>query len=97
MSKDNGQSDKVQIKKGASRPKGFFRSLRELASETATYGANAVDGLIFEQRRSLLRDRLVGDAEFMRTLKEDMDEFGGLQGCKNAHNELVGLLEDLKL
>ena len=77
--------------------KGFFRTLREEVVKVATYGGNAVDGLIFEQRKQLLKDRLLGDAEFLNDLRDSAEEFGGINGCKAAHNELVELLEELKI
>ena len=77
--------------------RGFFRTLREEVTKVTSYGGNAVDGLIFEQRKALLRDRLIGDAEFLSDLQNSAEEFGGIEACKQAHNELVSLLEGLKL
>ena len=90
-------ADKKAVKRLRSNNRGFFRTLREEAVKVATYGGNAVDGLIFEQRKQLLKDRLVGDAEFLADLTSAAEEFGGIEGCKAAHNELVSLLEELKL
>ena len=92
-------SDKDQkaLKRLKHNNRGFFRTLREEATKIASYGGNAVDGLIFEQRKQLLKDRLVGDAEFLNDLTNAAEEFGGIEGCKAAHNELVTLLEELKL
>ena len=89
--------DNKAMKRLKSNQRGFFRTLREEATKFATYGGNAVDGLIFEQRKQLLKDRLVGDAEFLNDLNVAAEEFGGIAGCKAAHNELVTLLEELKL
>ena len=94
MSDANKQAVK-RLKNGPQR--GFFRTLREEVGKVATYGGNAIDGLIFEQRKQLLKDRLVGDAEFLNDLINATEEFGGIAGCKQAHNELVSLLEELKL
>lgn len=89
--------DKKAMKRLKNSNRGFFRTLREEATKVASYGGNAVDGLIFEQRKTLLKDRLVGDAEFLADLTSAAEEFGGIEGCKAAHNALVGLLEELKL
>ena len=92
---DTSQKAMKRLKNSTQR--GFFRTLREEVTKVATYGGNAVDGLIFEQRKALLKDRLVGDAEFLADLNNSAEEFGGIEACKQAHNELVSLLEELKL
>lgn len=92
---DTDQKAMKRLKNCSNR--GFFRTLREECTKFATYGGNAVDGLIFEQRKALLRDRLVGDAEFLADLNNSAEEFGGIGACKQAHNDLVNLLEELKL
>lgn len=83
--------------KTSTRPRGFFRTMRELSSQVGELTSNGITGLIYEQRLSQLRDRTVGDAEFLDELKKDADRFGGLNECKKAHNELLNLLEDLEL
>lgn len=90
-------ADKQAVKRIKANSKGFFRTFRTALTETASYGVSAIDGLIFEQKRSLIRDRTVGDAEFLRDLRDDAEEFGGINACKQAHNELVALMEELKL
>lgn len=90
-------TDQKAMKRLKNSNRGFFRTLREECTKFAAYGGNAVDGLIFEQRKQLLKDRLVGDAEFLSDLQNAAEEFGGIEGCKAAHNELVSMLEELKL
>ena len=90
-------TDQKAMKRLKNSNRGFFRTLREEITKVTTYGGNAVDGLIFEQRKALLKDRLVGDAEFLDELRNATEEFGGINGCKAAHNELVELMEELKL
>lgn len=79
------------------RPKGFFRTVRELSAQVGALTSNGVTGLIYEQRLAQLRERTIGDAEFLDDLKKDAVRFGGLNECKKAHNELCALLEDLEL
>lgn len=90
-------ADKKAMKHLKNNNRGFFRALREECTKAAVYGGNAIDGLIFEQRKQLLKDRLVGDAEFLDELTSAAEEFGGVEACKQAHNELVELMEGLKL
>ena len=77
--------------------KGLFRTFREISSSLGELTVNGVDGLIFEQRKAQLRERLIDDAAYWRDLQDDAKPFGGIDGCKVAHNQLVSLLEELQL
>ena len=77
--------------------KGLFRTFREISSSLGELTVNGVDGLIFEQRKAQLRERLIDDAAYWRDLQDDAKPFGGIDGCKVAHNQLVWLLEELQL
>lgn len=87
-----------QIQQFSRKPvKGLFRTFREVSSSLGELAVNGVDGLIFEQRRAFLRERLIGDATFLKELQDDAKPYGGVEGCKAAHNQLVGLLKELEL
>lgn len=87
-----------QIQQFTNKPvKGLFRTFREVSSSLGELTINGVDGLIFEQRKAQLRERLIDDAEFYGKLVEDSAKYGGVEGCKVAHNNLVKLLEELRL
>lgn len=79
------------------RPKGFFRVLKGLTAQTAEVCGNTLSSVIFEQRRELLRDRTIGDAQWMAQLEADASEFGGIESCKKAHDKLIDLLEELQI
>lgn len=96
---DNNTAASAEQKKTVCtyRPKGFFRTLKALSAQTSEVCANSLSAIIFEQRRELLRDRTVGDAQWVSQLESDAEEFGGLESCKAAHNKLVSLLEELQI
>ena len=87
-----------QVQQFSGKPtKGLFRTFREIGSSLGELTVNGIDGLIFEQRKAQLRDRLIGDAEFFSSLQENAKQFGGIDACKVVHNELINLLKDLEL
>ena len=87
-----------QIQQFSRKPvKGLFRTFREVGSSLGELTINGIDSLIFEQRKALLKDRLINDAVFLRDLQDGAKQFGGVNACKAFHNELVSLLEELQL
>lgn len=87
-----------QVQQFSRKPvKGLLRTFREVGSSLGELTVNGIDSLIFEQRKNQLRERLIDDAIFLQDLREDAKPFGGVEGCKAAHNQLVGLLKELEL
>lgn len=87
-----------QIQQFSRKPtKGLVRTFREVGSSLGELTINGIDSLIFEQRKTQLKERLIDDAVFLRDLQDGAKQFGGINACKAAHNELVSLLEELQL
>ena len=95
MSSANVTSPATQAARIKKSPDGLFKSLRRVGIAGSQGILDGIDSLLFEQKKSTLRSRLIEDSEFLSQLKDDAAQYGGIEACVANHNELIELIEEI--